>query len=291
MKKIANIVVALLIVALAGGLLYMSRVRSKAAPEAGALSPLAVHLLKVGKADAFLLQESSNFMMIDAGEEDDGQEIVDQLLARGATRVDTLIITHYDKDHVGGADTLLEQIPVDTVIAPAYEGSIADYTEFMAALEVSKKKNGTKLIELSEDLELTFGSAELLIEPPASYELLAGAVEADNDFSLITTLTHGENTLLFMGDAEKALIRGWLAKDSSRDCDFLKVPHHGVYTAAYAELFEATAPELAAICTSSKNPADDKTIELMKAYGIRTYETRAGDITLASDGRKLKIEQ
>lgn len=69
---------------------------------------LEVTLLKVGKADAIVVQAQAQTMVIDTGEDDDGAELVSFLKSQGCEKVDTLIITHFDKDHVGGADRGVE---------------------------------------------------------------------------------------------------------------------------------------------------------------------------------------
>lgn len=259
--------------------------------DAEAISTLVTRILKVGKADAIVITEDDHAMLIDAGEEDDGQEISDYITNLGIKSIDTMIITHFDKDHVGGADTVLENIPVTEVIIPDYEGTGSDYTEFVLALEQSVKDNDTIVTKLTKDMNFDFRGAEILVEPPSSYEIPEGVVEMDNNFSLITTITHGENTMIFMGDAEKQLTREWLKKKADRDCDFLKIPHHGVFNLALNELFAATKPTCAAICTSDKNPADNKVLEYLKTYRTQVFETRNGDITITSDGSKLKVSQ
>ena len=70
---------------------------------------LKIVLLKVGKADAIIAQANGKAIVIDAGEEEDGEEIVTYLKNQGLSRIEALIITHYDRDHVGGADTLVER--------------------------------------------------------------------------------------------------------------------------------------------------------------------------------------
>ena len=66
-------------------------------------------------------------MVIDTGEEDDGPDLVEFLQKRSIRELEALIITHYDKDHVGGADTLLEHIPVKKVYVPEYVGTGSEY--------------------------------------------------------------------------------------------------------------------------------------------------------------------
>ena len=255
--------------------------------DADKLEPLTVSVLKIGKADAIVLKTGENCLVIDAGEEDDGEELCEFLTNSGISRVNALIITHHDKDHVGGADTLLERFPVDRIILPDYEGVVIDYFEFLDAL----KAKGLTAERIDKSIEFELGTAHILVEPPTSYPEAVSGAEIDNDCSLVTTVTHGKNRLLFMGDAEKTRIRDWLASGTAQQCDFMKAPHHGVYNTALAELFEAVRPKYAVICDSDKNPAETKTLELIKSFGAEVFETRFGRLTVISDGVNLELRQ
>lgn len=258
------------------------------APRTGPeLAPLTVTLLKVGKADAIVAYSGSHALLIDAGEEDDGEEVVEFLRKHNITQVDALVITHFDQDHVGGADTVLEEVPVDRVYVPDYENTHPEYLDFLAAAEGS----AVPVERLTEPVNLRFGDAEVLVEPPASYEIPDEAEDFDNNFSLITTIQHGDNRLVFMGDAEKRRIRQWLADSSPEPCDFLKVPHHGVYNKALGALFEALSPRYSVICDSAKNPAEYKTLELLKQYCPDVFETKDGNVTVVSNGSLLEVRQ
>lgn len=250
-------------------------------------APLKATLLKVGKADAIVVQTGEKTLVIDTGEEEDGEELTAFLSDQGISCVDTLIITHFDRDHVGGADTLVESMEIGRVLTPAYEGSGTEYADFMTALE----QKGIVPEQLTRSTEFTLGEAVVLVEPPASYEAAEGARESDNNFSLITTITHGENRLLFTGDAEKQRIREWLSGKTVAACSFLKAPHHGVYNTALEELIGAVEPQYAVICSSEKNPADAQTLELLKQNGVQTYQTKDGSVTVISDGNRLELHQ
>ncbi len=251
----------------------------------GAMEPLTVTLLKVGRADAIVVRTDDRIMVIDAGEEEDGAEVVEFLRKNGVGRVDVLLITHFDKDHVGGADTVVEELSVGRVLLPDYEGEGTDYADFLDALAAK----GISPERLAEPVRFSLGAAEVTVEPPASYE--AGSGEVDNNFSLITTLVHGENRLVFVGDAEKRRIRQWLTDSRPEGCDFLKIPHHGVYNRGLEELIETLSPAYAAICDSEKNPADDATLELLAGHSVSALETKDGRITVVSDGARLEIHQ
>lgn len=246
---------------------------------------LKVTLPKVGKADAIVVQTEAQTMVIDTGEDDDGAELVSFLKGQGCAKVDTLIITHFDKDHVGGADTLVESMDIGQVLMPDYEGTGTQCREFISALE----EQGIMPQRLVAPLEFELGGASILVEPPSSYT--SDKEDEDNNFSLITTVTHGENRLLFTGDAEERRLREWLSGGSAQDCGFLKVPHHGAYHKVLDELLEAVTPEYAVICSSAKNPADQETLELFKQHQISTFQTKDGNVTVLSNGKQLEISQ
>lgn len=251
------------------------------------LSPLSCTFLKVGKADAVILESNGSAMVIDTGEEDDGQEVVDHLKRRNISQVDVLIITHYDKDHVGGADTLISQFPATKVLIPDYPGSSTDYTDFMTAL----RRRSIEPEPVAQSLSFPFGDALVTVKPPKTYDVPTGAIEYDNNLSLVTTVAHGMNRLLFTGDIEKERIEEMISAEELQECSFVKMPHHGIYNTALEGLLQKVRPQYSVICSSDKNPAEPKTLELLKKYGVDFLETRHGKITLISDGQALELHQ
>lgn len=247
---------------------------------------LKVTIFKVGKADAIILENLEHAVMIDAGEEDDAEKILKYLSDNGIERLDALIITHYDKDHVGAADSVAEAVPIQDVYLPAYESASAEYADFMKALD----EQGLVPHFLEESVILQTGSLTLEIDPPDSYEIPHEAVDYDNNFSLITTVIHGKNRLVFTGDAMKQRLREWLSAQTEQ-CGFLKIPHHGVYDTELENLMKTLRPKFTAVCDSDKNPADADTIELIRKYGADVMETRFGKITVISDGRNIEMAQ
>lgn len=282
-KKYRTVIFCVL--AAAGILVGLSGIESTQGQETH--TPLKVTFLKVGKADAIVCQCGKETMVIDTGEEEDGEELVAFLKDRGVFWVDILMITHYDQDHVGGADTLLETMDVGEILVPDYEGTSMEYLDFLMAAE----QKGMTPVRVKTLTRRTLGEVQMIIEPAAPFKTEKKEVELDNHFSLITTMLHGENRLLFTGDAEKQRIREWLKGEQAVDCDFLKVPHHGVYHTALEELIQTVSPEYSVICSSKKNPADVQTVELLKKYNSYVFETKDGNITLVSDGKKLEMKQ
>ena len=251
----------------------------------GEHGPLKVTMLKVGKADAIVLEQDGKALLIDTGEEDDGEDLVDFLFRENVKEIECLIITHYDKDHVGGADTLIRTLPVKKAILPDYDSVSSEYREFLREAE----KSGSELIRLNEDCEFNFGGCRVEIEVPSSFADYDPDLDNDNDLSLITIVTYGEHRLLFMGDSEKKRLNEWLAKDHGQ-FTFMKFPHHGVYNSALGLLLSKTQPEYIAICDSKKNPADKETLELLEGRGT-VFETKDGNILLRSNGREIEFTQ
>ncbi len=248
--------------------------------------PLTVTILSIGKADAMFLTCGDATMVIDAGETDDGKELVNALAWQDRQRVDVLIITHFDRDHVGGAARLVKKLEVARVILPAYEGQNEEYQNLLAELE----KKGIEPERLTKETRFTLGCAEVLVEPPAAYPAEITGDSVDNELSLITTVTHGSQRLVFTGDAEKGRLQEYLA-GSPAPCTFLKFPHHGDYNKALPELVQALKPSYTVICDSAKNPAEERTLALLEREGVTCYETKDGAVRIESDGKSLTLTQ
>lgn len=251
------------------------------------ISALTVDVLKVGKADASVFRCGEYCMVIDCGEADDGQDIAAFLQGAGIKTIDVLIVTHFDKDHVGGVPAVLEQMEVGRILAPDYEGTGNAYENFLNALS----EQGLSAERLTEAATLALGDMTVQIEPsdigiPADAE-----EEYDNDMSLITTIIHGEVRLLFTGDIEAARTESWLAFGDVQHCQLIKMPHHGRYNDQTAALLDAVSADAAVICCSQKNPADDKTLAALEERAVTVWQTRYGDVHLESDGRELKVTQ
>ena len=250
---------------------------------------LKVTVMKTGKSDAIVLESGGKAMLIDTAEVDDAEKIVDFLKAENITSLDAILITHFDRDHVGSAGLVVENFNVNRVLVPDYEGTREEYFDFMNAMKAAMIVPQ----RVSEAMEFTFGECTVQIDPPVDYDVgvISDAVEDyDNTLSLMTTVTCGEKRFLFTGDADRRRIKEWLANGTVQNVDFLKVPHHGLFNAALDQLLEATTPKIAAITCSKKNPADASTLEVLQKYGVDVYQTRDGQITVTTDGSKMNVK-
>ncbi len=239
-------------------------------------------ILKVGKADAIILQTQNYHIMIDCGEEDDGDEVLEFLDENGISRMDYLFITHFDKDHVGGAAEVIENTEVGTVITPDYQGTNDEYISYLQAVQES----GISTLALAEKKSYVLDDVLLEVYPPQKKNYREG----DNDFSLLISITHGENNFLFTGDAEAERITEILAVIDG-EYEFLKVPHHGKYNNKTESLIKQIRPKYAVITDSDKNPAEQETVTILNTYGSKIYYTKDGDISVSSNGTEITINQ
>lgn len=241
-----------------------------------------VSVLKIGKADAIILRTENHTVLIDSGERGDGSEILDHLANDGVESVDYLFITHFDKDHVGGAVKLMNNISIGEIIAPDYIGQGEDYERYVS----TAAEKGIVPTALTENMSFAFDDVLFEVYPP----LQSYYAEGDNDFSIVIKATHGENTFLFTGDAEAERLRE-LYGQLELDCDFLKVPHHGNSNSASKDFLAAVSPAYAVITCSEKNPADAKILNILEGLGCETYLTVNGDVEAVSDGSSISVRQ
>ena len=254
---------------------------------------LTITALPVGKADALILKTDDWAAMIDTGEERDGSYIRETLEAAGIDHLNLLLVTHFDKDHVGSAAELLETVGADQVLMPDYEGTRPEYAAFLSALEVHPETE-VQRITGTETLEIPAGSVNTSLtiyaaDDPEEIQDTDG--EYDNDMSLVAKVTCGEKKFLFTGDIEKTRIAQMLDSGEDWKADWIKMPHHGRYQKKVEKLLEAVNPFYAVICDGEDQPAEEETLDALKKRQIKAWETADGTVVTITDGKKIEIRQ
>ena len=239
---------------------------------------LTITALSVGKADALVLQQGGHTVLIDAGEKDDGDKIVRFLKNQGIHSVDLLVITHFDKDHVGGAAKVLKHLDVNSVLMPDYEGTRPEYDSFMEALD--GKDEVRRLTGTDEE---TIGDMKIRIQAAEQGETYTDV----NDLSLVTWVTFGSRKFLFTGDIAEERISELLASGEDLRADWLKMPHHGRYEENLGELLDAVKPTFAVICCSNKHPASEDTLNLLNERQIEVFDTSEKSVVTTCNGEQI----
>lgn len=248
---------------------------------------MRVNFYDMGKADAMLITTPKGTrILIDTGTNKGGKQLVERFAQDGIDAIDTLIITHYDKDHVGGADQILESIPVRQVIMPVYNKESKQHTQFMEALDAlpdiilhPMQIESDMAMESSDGVRMTLTAAHR-----KSY-----GKDEENDFSLAVRMTYGNTKFFFAGDAE-APRQAELIEEGDVLCDVLKVPYHGRKVSTSEKFLAAANPKIAYITDDEEDPADPIVVRMLEELGADVYCAKDdGDIVVVSDGKNVSV--
>ena len=276
MRRAARTAAALLALAL---LLTACAHPAAQTAQTAAQTDLEVHFFDAGKADAILLTTANSTVLIDTGEQGFGKTILARLEQTGVDRIDVLIVTHFDQDHVGGAAKVLNSIPVGTVLQSNQPKDSEEYEKYTAALANA----GIEPVTVRETYEFTLDGVSYTVDPPRQAQY---GEDSSNNSSLIVTVRNGDNRFLFTGDAQTARLAEFLETGSAA-CDVLKLPHHGQDEPLLDALLDAAKPSYAVITSSDDEPESEAVVSALEQSGIRVLRTRDGAVTLHSDGTSV----
>lgn len=242
---------------------------------------LSVYFFSAGKADAILLRTENASVLIDCGERGFGQTILDELEAQGISRLDYLIVTHFDQDHVGGAARIINKLPIGAVLQSSCPRDSEEYEKYVKALS----KAGLEPVTVREDTVFTLDGVTFSVNPP----LLTDYKKDDsNNSSLIVTVNTGSHTLLLMGDAQTERLAEYLS-GSPADCDLIKIPHHGGEDELMDELIAATSPAWAVITCARDEPDISATQKVLDSAGVQSFLTSEAPVRVVCSGESLSV--
>ena len=205
-----------------------------------------IYFLDVGQGDCTLIRTREGDILIDAGPESAQDALCLRLKQLGVKEIALAIFTHPDEDHVGGADGVLDQIPVRTVWLPTREMD----NPSAARMEKGIEENGATRKNVRANEVMTIGDAVVATLAP-----MGDASNDPNDNSIVVRITCGDVGMLFMGDAsakiEQKLVETYA--DAHLSAQLYKVGHHGSSTSNTEEFLSVVNPQYAVICSSIDN--------------------------------------
>ncbi|MCV2287628.1 MBL fold metallo-hydrolase [Clostridioides difficile] len=238
-------------------------------------------ILNTGKSDCILVEIGNKVIMIDTGEDKNGKQIVDRLKEKGINTLDYLILTHLDKDHIGGVDSVLSSVKVKNIIQANYKKDSKQYDEYIDSL----KKADIEPVLLKDNMNIVINSAEINIQPASKSKC-----ESSNDYSIITNISYGAHKFLFAGDAEEERLSEFINGNTLK-YDFVKMPHHGRYDKLTETFLESTSPQYAVITYSEKKEPEEGVLKILERLNIKTFLTSNGEVAINSDGKTLSVNQ
>ncbi|MBQ9805884.1 MAG: MBL fold metallo-hydrolase [Clostridia bacterium] len=247
-------------------------------------APLTVRFLDVGQGDAILLRTADGDVLIDAGTEQSETLLCLRMEQLGVRSLKLAIFTHFDEDHIGGADAVLRQFPTETV----WINHSPVQNEATNRLLLAAEESGAQLRRVCAGEHFQLGDLFLAILYPLNKNPAEG-----NASGLIVRMQFGKTSALFMGDAgiaqENTLIEQY--EDSDLSVDLCKVGHHGSNSSTSERFLTVTDPTYAVISAGTVNVFGHPSGEVLarlKQNGTETLCTGwQGEIVFESNGELL----
>lgn len=245
---------------------------------------VTVRFFDVGQGDsAFVTGPSGQQILIDGGPDFRALEQLGKAMPFFDRTIDMLILSHPHADHITAFPEVLRRYNVDQVImsGAAYDNS--PYEEFLTL--VTGKNIPVLLPEPGKQIDLGDDLIMDLLWPRPVY--LGEGVDEIHDSTVVFKLRYGNDSVLFMGDAEESVERQLLSEGDDLSATVLKVGHHGSRTSSGTGFLLAVDPELAVISVAAQNRyglPHPSIMRRIRALGIPIQTTMSGTIVWEMDG-------
>lgn len=246
---------------------------------------LVAHFIDVGQGDAnFIELPNGETMLIDAGIQSSGDDIIEYIENLGYTDIDYVVSTHPHADHIGGMALVIEAFNVENIYMPKAVSTSKTYENLLETIQnrglsIKTGRAGVEILN-TDDLNII-----LLAPTKESYNNL-------NNYSIVLKITYGDVSFLYTGDAEEESLE---EITGDLKADVLKVGHHGSNTSTTKSFLEQVKPEYAIISVGAKNSyghPNSSTLELLEEYTNNIYRTDInGTVIIRSDGVNIEVEK
>ena len=244
---------------------------------------LEVYFIDVGQGDASLLCSDGHYMLIDGGPSDSSDVIFAFLREHDIAKLDYIVATHPDADHIGGLAAALEASEVGRAFCPVLEYDNYSFQAFSDRL-------------VRKQVELETPSCGMVFELGSAHCTVIGPTEESektNNNSIVIRVAFGNTSFLFTGDAEGVEEDSILKSGCVVASDVLKVSHHGSEYATTDAWLEEVKPSIAVISCGMDNSYGFPTAPVLKRLqqrGVTLYRTDLqGDILIRSDGERIEV--
>ena len=243
-----------------------------------------VEFIDVGQGDAALVQCDGHYMLIDGGPAKASSTIYTILSKNKINQLDVMIATHPDGDHIGGLSGALNYATVKTCYSPVVEHDTKPFKNLVKYLD--KQSVSVTVPKAGEHFAL--GSATVEIIGPIT------AIDDTNNSSIVTKVTYGKTSFLFMGDAETDEENSLIKAKTDLSCNVLKVAHHGSASSTSKAFLTKANPLIAVISVGNDNGYGHPTKEVLNSLSsiknLSLYRTDLqGDIKCVSDGKSVSV--
>lgn len=245
-----------------------------------------VHFVDVGQGAAqVIITPNDKVMVIDGGNNDDEQTMVAYLTDLGITKVDILIGTHPDADHIGGLDAVVDAFDVGQIYMPNIQSNTLTFESLLQSiankgLKVKTAKAGLTL-DLDDDVTVK------MIAP------LSTSTDS-NEMSAVVRLQFGEHSFLFTGDAGVETEQALIASGETLESTVLLVGHHGSKHSTSESFVSVVKPTYAVIQVGKNNYGhpEEEVLATLANAGAKIYRNDTdGTIIFMTDGQQMDVNK
>lgn len=245
---------------------------------------LEVHFIDVGQGDCeLIIGEMGKTMLIDSGVEKMSDKVIGYISSLGIKKLDYVVATHPDSDHIGAMDKIVEHFDVDHFFMPTAVSKSSDYKELISVL--GKKNLPSKALYSGDELQ--FDNANMKVLSPR----MDKNYNDTNSYSIVIKLIYQNTSFMFTGDATMENESDIVDDFDDISCDVLKLAHHGSSTSTSEYFLKRANPKFAVISCGKNNkyrhPSKVVT-KLLKKYETGIFRTDyQGSIVLKVKDHKL----
>ena len=242
---------------------------------------LNVYYIDVGQADSILITNQQEAMLIDAGNNADGRQVVEFIKNKGISKLDYVVGTHPHEDHIGGLDDVINEFEIENILLPDITTNTKTFEDVIDAIE-------------NKDLQITVPNICDKFELGESdFEIKSTIIDKNNLnlASLVIRMEFGNTSFLFMGDAEI---------ENEKSCKWeqatvLKVGHHGSNTSSSTSFLKQVNPQISVIMVGVENDyghPKKEIINRLEKINTQIYRTdEDGTIWITSDGNRCEVQK
>lgn len=247
-------------------------------------SKLRVIFLDVGQgASQLLISPTGQTMLIDAGNNDQEERMVEYLEQYGVDRLDIVIGTHPDADHIGGLDAVINTVDVGKIYMPKAQANTKTFESLLRSI----KNKGLKVTTAKAGLKLDW-------DEQVDVTMIAPVVNGldNNNMSAVIKVTYGDTSFLLTGDASSASEKEMIGSGVDLQADVLLVGHHGSKSSTTLSFLNQVNPEYAVIQVGDNSYGHPKEtiLERLRKKNIEVYRNDLqGTVEITSDGLDYQV--